>query len=103
MHLTSMTSRRDREAQQDLRIHRLAVELYELLVARHGIYHEQAQLALRLVEATNPEGSAIAVPSVGLGPAEPEPPILVCTQPEVPAKSSATRANENAAARAETR
>ena len=43
------------------RLHRFAIQLYETLVERYGIHHEQAQLALRLVEATNPDGSAVAV------------------------------------------
>jgi hypothetical protein len=98
-----MTSLRDGEAQQHMRIHRLAVELYEWLAARHGIYHRQVQLALRLVEATNAEGSAIAVPCVGLVPEEPQPPMPVRTRPEVQAKNAATRANENATTRADTR
>ncbi len=67
-----MISMRHDEAQHHLRIHRLAVKLYESLVARHGIHHEQAELALRLVEATNPEGSAVAVPCVGLCPEQPD-------------------------------
>ncbi len=98
-----MTSLRDGEPQQHPRIHRLAVELYELLAARHGIYHQQVQLALRLVEATNPECCAIAVPCVGLGPEEPQERITVRTRPEVQAKNAATRGNQNATSRAETR
>jgi hypothetical protein len=43
------------------RLHRFAIQLYETLVERYGIHHEQAQLALRLVEATNPDGSDVAV------------------------------------------
>ncbi|MBZ5603519.1 MAG: hypothetical protein LAO79_14565 [Acidobacteriia bacterium] len=45
----------------DLRIHRLAVQLYTSLIERHGIHHEHAEIALRLVEATKPEGIAVAV------------------------------------------
>jgi hypothetical protein len=49
------------EAQRQLRMHRFAVRLYETLVERYGINHEQAQLALRLVEVTKPDGSDVIV------------------------------------------
>jgi hypothetical protein len=59
--LSSMTTARPKEAQHQLRLHRFAVQLYETLVERYGIDHEQAKLALRLVEATNQDGSHVAV------------------------------------------
>jgi hypothetical protein len=46
------------ESLRQLRLHRFAVQLYETLVERYGINHEQTELALRLVEATNPDGNA---------------------------------------------
>jgi len=49
------------EAQRRLGMHRFAVQLYQTLVERHGIHHQEAQLALRLVAATNPDGSTVAV------------------------------------------
>jgi hypothetical protein len=57
-----MTAARQQELQHQLRLHRFAVQLYETLVERYGIHHEQAKLALRLVEETNPENSTVAVP-----------------------------------------
>jgi hypothetical protein len=49
------------EAQRQLQIHRFAVQLYETLAEWYGIHHEQTELALRLVGATNPDGSTVAV------------------------------------------
>jgi hypothetical protein len=56
-----MMAVRREETYRQLRLHRFAVRLYETLVERYGIQHEQAQLALRLVEATNPDNSTVAV------------------------------------------
>jgi hypothetical protein len=56
-----MTAVRPEEAQHQLRLHLFAVQLYETLVERYGIDHEQAELALRLVEATNLDGGDVAV------------------------------------------
>lgn len=49
------------EIEQQLRMHRFAVQLYETLVERVGINHEEAQLALKLVEATNPDRTDVTV------------------------------------------
>lgn len=48
-------------ARQQLRMHQFAVQLYETLVERFGINHEQTQSALRLVEETNPDRSDVTV------------------------------------------
>jgi hypothetical protein len=56
-----MMSVRREETQHQLRLHRFAVRLYETLVERYGIQHEEAELALRLVEATNTDGGDVAV------------------------------------------
>ena len=64
-----MTAVRPKEAQHQLRLHLFAVQLYETLVERYGIDHEQAELALRLVEATNLDGGDVAVSLPGVDPA----------------------------------
>ena len=61
-----MTPVRQEEAQHPPRLHRFAVQLYETLVERYGINHEQAEVALGLVEATKPDNSTVSVPSGGL-------------------------------------
>ena len=60
-HYSFMSPVRQMETQYQLRIHRFAVQLYETLVERVGIHHEETQLALRLVEATDPDGSDVTV------------------------------------------
>ena len=65
--LFDMTAVRNDEARQQLRMHRFAVRLYETLVERYGINHEQTKLALRLVEATNTDGGDVAVSVPGRG------------------------------------
>jgi hypothetical protein len=50
----------EEETQRRLLMHQLAVQLYETLVERHGINHGQAELARRLVEATDPGRTAPA-------------------------------------------
>jgi hypothetical protein len=59
------------ETQRELGMHRFAVRLYETLVERHGLNNEHAELALRLVEATNTNGGevAVSVPSGSFAPA----------------------------------
>jgi len=52
---------RQQEVHRQLQVHRFAVQLYETLVERLGIHHEQTQLALRLVESTKPEGGSVVV------------------------------------------
>lgn len=59
--LCSMALVRHEQEQHQLRLHRFAVRLYETLVERYGIHHEQAELALRLVQATNPDGREVVV------------------------------------------
>lgn len=54
----SMTCVHYDEAHDQLRVHRLAVELYDAIVERRGIHDEQAELALRLVESTRPDRGA---------------------------------------------
>jgi hypothetical protein len=59
--LSSMDRVRLDEAHRLLQMHRFAVQLYETLAERYGIHHEQTELALRLVGATNPNGCTVAV------------------------------------------
>lgn len=60
-HYSNMSLVCREEAQRQLRMHRFAVRLYETLVDRYGINHEHAQMALRLVEVTKPDGSDVTV------------------------------------------
>ncbi len=57
-----MAKVRNDDAMHQRKMHRFAIQLYGTLVERYGIHDEQARLALRLVEATNPSGLAVVVP-----------------------------------------
>jgi hypothetical protein len=60
--LSGMDRLRQDDAHRQRRLHRFAVQLYDTLVERYGIHHEQTKLALRLVESTNPDGRSVVVP-----------------------------------------
>jgi hypothetical protein len=46
---------------RQLRLHRFAVQLYETLVEKYGLDHEQTERALQLVKATKPMDATVAV------------------------------------------
>jgi hypothetical protein len=58
---SSVVAVRQEETPNQLRLHRFAVQLFQSAVERYGIDHEEAELALRLVEATNPGDTDVAV------------------------------------------
>jgi hypothetical protein len=67
-----MVHARHEETHRQLWMHRFAIELYQTRIELYGIDDEQTALALRLVEATKPDCSAVAVPFPCLVPSRPQ-------------------------------